>query len=269
MKGKRGTVFALIVILVAGLGLYAAWRNQELPDSPIPPDSSSMSAKATRTQTPKNEAVTGKGRYEYSYAGLSPAVAAVNQKEWYLLLVNKGIALPSSYKPGLAVCLPGIYPENREMDARVAPKYRDMYYAALKEGAELIPFSGYRQISTQKRNFDDAIADYRAQGKSDEEAVQLASQSIMPPGCSEHEAGLAMDITRKGVWETRLDFEDSKEFAWLQAHAAEYGFILRYPRGKEAVTGVGYEPWHWRYVGVEAAKAMKANGKCLEEYLGR
>jgi D-alanyl-D-alanine carboxypeptidase len=105
-------------------------------------------------------------------------------------------------------------------------------------------------------------------GYSRAEAVNFAAQSIQPPGCSEHNSGLAIDITRPGVWDTREDFDTTKEFAWLQAHAHEYGFILRYPKDKQNITQVMYEPWHWRYVGVGPATAMKASGQCLEEYLG-
>ena len=85
----------------------------------------------------------------------------------------------------------------------------------------------------------------------------------MPPGSSEHNLGYAMDIVCVEEY-----FEDSKQFKWLQKNAADYGFILRYPKDKQNITKVTYEPWHWRYVGVEAAKAMKSSNLCLEEYMG-
>jgi D-alanyl-D-alanine carboxypeptidase len=210
----------------------------------------------------------GSGKYAFDYEGIHPAVAAFAPDEWYLLLVNRDFSLPADYKPATAVCV-DVYQEKRELDARVAPHYREMYYAALRDGAELIPYSGYRRISTQKTNFENKISYWRGKGYSQAEAVHLAAQSILPPGCSEHEAGLSMDITRPGVWDVREDFEDSKEFAWLQKHAASYGFTLRYPKNKTEVTQIRYEPWHWRYVGVEAAQAMKKSGQCLEEYLKR
>ncbi len=269
MKVKKGTVFALVVIFLAGLGLWAAYQNREWPDAVTPPSSSvaSPTTRARRTQTKTKPSSPSGGRYAFDYPGISPAVAAVSQQKWNLLLINKSFALPADFKPALAVCLPTVYPEDLQLDARAAPKYKEMYYAALADGAELIPYSGYRKISTQQSNFDSKIAEYRSQGKSEAEAVFLASQRIAPPGCSEHEAGLAMDITRKGVWGTRTDFEKTKEFAWLTNHAAEYGFILRYPKDKTDITGVDYEPWHWRYVGKEAALAIKASGQCLEEFL--
>ena len=77
-----------------------------------------------------------------------------------------------------------------------------------------------------------------------------------------------MDITRPGVWDTSKDFDTTKEFAWLQANAHKYGFILRYPVDKQGITDVEYEPWHWRFVGIGPATAMKESGQCFEEYLG-
>ena len=91
----------------------------------------------------------------------------------------------------------------------------------------------------------------------------MAATIILPPGTSEHNAGLAMDICS-----LEQSFDKTAEFRWLNEHAADYGFILRYTEEKQDVTKKIYEPWHWRYVGVENAKAIKASGKCLEEYLG-
>ena len=104
---------------------------------------------------------------------------------------------------------------------------------------------------------------YMGQGMTQAEATVEASKVILPPGTSEHNAGLAMDII------CVLDsFENTQHYAWLCENAQDYGFILRYPKDKQDITKIVYEPWHWRYVGVEAAKAMKQSGQCLEEYLG-
>ncbi|MCL2105932.1 MAG: M15 family metallopeptidase [Oscillospiraceae bacterium] len=303
MKSRtKGTAAALLVIVISGGVFYAASSKGKLPRSAppvtsavtLPPElwdaaktktektaaapaaskteaaksENTKTAAATAGTTAKPESTTAKsGGYSYSYANIQPAIAAMNEAQWNLLLVNRDFALPQSYAPETAVCLPGVYPENREMEKRAAAAYRKMYYAALKDGAELVPYSGYRRTSTQKSNFENRIASYRAQGYSEAESVNLAAQSILPPGCSEHEAGLAMDIVKPGSWELSEAFENSKEFQWLKKNAADYGFILRYPRGKESVTKISYEPWHWRYVGEEAAKVIMASGMTLEEYL--
>ncbi|MDR3313865.1 MAG: M15 family metallopeptidase [Oscillospiraceae bacterium] len=226
--------------------------------------SKSTTAKVTSTKADG----AGQGKYAFDYEGIHPAVAVFSEDKWYLMLVSREYALPADYSPKTAVCLPGVYSQEREMDARVAPEYRKMYNAAKKEGAELVPYSGYRRIVKQKENFDNKIASYRSQGYSNAEAVNLAAKVILPPGCSEHEAGLAMDIATPQLWDTSVSFEKSKEFAWLMEHGAEYGFILRYPKDKQSITNITYEPWHWRYVGVEAATEIMENGLCLEEYLG-
>ena len=230
--------------------------------------SQSTAAQGTATAT----AATTKPDSTYAYAkeyGLYPAEAKIPGNK-YLVCVNRGRALPAKYKVSLAVCVENIYPENRMMERQAAQQYRKMYDAALKEDAtlELIPFSAYRSTAQQKAAFDREVKSLEDAGLGRQEAIERALQSIQLPGCSEHETGLAIDITRKGVWKTDEGFGGTKEFRWLEAHAQDYGFILRYPKGKQAVTGVGYEPWHWRYVGVEEAKKIKASGKCLEEYLG-
>ena len=131
-------------------------------------------------------------------------------------------------------------------------------------GGKLIEGNDYcAGCSRQKNNFERKINTYIDAGYSKVEATQKAATIILPPGTSEHNAGLAMDICS-----LEQNFEETKEFEWLCENAADYGFILRYPEDKQDITKIIYEPWHWRYVGVEAAQEMKASGECLEEYLG-
>ena len=196
--------------------------------------------------------------YAYAYAGIMPKQANMDV-EWNLLLVNRNYILPQDYSPDLseAVKGSGVY-----LDSRVSPHYQEMYDAAKKDGVKLTPLSGHRRISTQKTNFENKIRYFIELGYDRAEATRQAARIILPPGTSEHNAGLAMDIISLDV-----DFEETKAFAWLQAHAQDYGFILRYPKDKESITEITYEPWHWRYVGVPAAKAIKQSGQTLEEYL--
>ena len=201
--------------------------------------------------------------YAYSYAGFNPTEITIDDAEWNLTLVNRNYILKEGYVPKLAEAVEGsgVY-----LDYRVAPYYQKMYDAAKKDGVTLTPNSGYRSYETQKNNFNNKINLYVSQGYDKVTATQNAARIILPPGTSEHNAGFAMDIG----WVTE-DFEYSSAYAWLDAHAHDYGFILRYPKAedKQAITEIIYEPWHWRYVGVEAAKAMKESGQVLEEYLGR
>lgn len=200
--------------------------------------------------------------YEYAYAGFEPAYANVDIDDWKLLLVNRDFILPDDYEAELAPCITDD-PDSLKLDYRVAPHYNEMYLAALEDGIELTPVSGYRSVERQKNNFERKINTYIDDGYSKTEATQIAATIILPPGTSEHNAGLAMDIC--SLYES---FENTEEFEWLSENAADYGFILRYPEEKQDITKIIYEPWHWRYVGVDAAKEMKSSGQCLEEYLG-
>lgn len=181
------------------------------------------------------------------------------QEQWNLVVVNSGREMPQGYVPQLKEILGcGKY-----LDYRVAPYYEQMYYAAKEDGIILTPYSAYRSYERQDTNYKNLTDTYMSQyNLSREEAAKKAATVILPPGTSEHNLGLAMDVCN--VYDS---FADSKEYAWLQEHAHEYGFILRYTAEKQPITGIVPEPWHWRYVGVEYAEKIKNSGLCLEEYL--
>jgi len=258
---KTGSLIFLIGIILLATSCRAATELESETTTSI----TTTHASALITTAPTT-AISKSSTYDFDYPGIAPVVAAV-PADPYLVYVSRDYTLPPNYTPTLQVCV-SIYPEKIEMESTAATQYKAMYNAALADGAEIVPYSGYRSITWQKNNFDNKIASYTNEGYSRAEAVNLAVQSILPPGCSEHNSGLAMDITRPGVWGTREDFDTTKEFLWLQANAHEYGFILRYPKDKQEITNVMYEPWHWRYVGIEPAMSMKTSGQCLEEYLG-
>ncbi|NMP37365.1 MAG: hypothetical protein GX051_04475 [Clostridiales bacterium] len=224
----------------------------------------------TETQKPDNQTTqpsesqqsTSKPSTQSPGGPVVPTVITVSDSNWQMTLLNINYKLPEDYVVQRAVAVEGV--NSVELDYRVAPYYKAMYDAAKAEGIYLTPYSGYRRYTTQERNYNNLVNKYVNQGKSRSDAQVLAAQAIMPPGCSEHNMGVAMDICG-----TDTSFENTKAFAWLNEHAADYGFILRYAKDKRDITGVMYEPWHWRYVGEENAKAIKASGKCLEEYLGQ
>lgn len=156
-----------------------------------------------------------------------------------IMIVNKTFSLPSDYSPGL--------------DAEASEAFNNMAAQAWSEGVTLWICSGYRSYDEQVTLFED----YASQRGLDEADAVSAR-----PGHSEHQTGLCMDINT-----TDFSFAGTTEAIWLEENCADYGFIIRFPEGKESITGYEYEPWHIRYVGVEAAQAMKAQGLCLEEYL--
>lgn len=179
--------------------------------------------------------------------------------EWNLIVVSLTREIPEGYKPEVVE----VVNSGHDLDKRVAPYYEKMYYAAKKEGIILTPFSGNRSYERQRINYNNLTETYMARYGLDRKAAQKkAATVILPPGTSEHNIGLAMDICN-----TYDSFASSKEYAWLTKNAYKYGFILRYPKGKEDVTGIVYEPWHWRFVGTEYAKKIRDSGLCLEEYL--
>ena len=122
--------------------------------------------------------------------------------------------------------------------------------------------SAYRSPEYQNNLYTNKVQEYLNMGKTQEEAERLTSRLINKSETSEHNLGLAVDFNY-----VNLEFEKTKEFKWLQENAENYGFILRYKEEKEEITGVSYEPWHWRYVGVEHAKKMNELDMCLEEYV--
>lgn len=222
---------------------------------------SSVTVGGTVSATQDTTASTTKAAVTAAAPGTidEPVVITIDENNWQLTLVNSGYLIPSDYSPDLVyVCGSG-----EQLDSKVAEHYERMYDAAAAEGVYLTPCSGYRSYETQERNYNNKVAFYEAQGYSTEEAEVKAATIIMPPGSSEHNLGYAMDIVCVDEW-----FEDTDEFKWLQENAADYGFIMRYPKEKQDITKVIYEPWHWRYVGVDVAREMKASGQVLEEYLG-
>lgn len=191
-------------------------------------------------------------------------VEPLPQTEEKLLLVNSSNPLPADFSIELAY-VQDIY----RVDASIAEISKQMIADAAAEGVSLLVCSAYRPVESQTRLFNNKVNEYLAMGKSKEEAEKLTAAIIAVPGTSEHHTGLAMDIVTPSYQGLDSGFENTAAFRWLSANAASYGFILRFPADKQEITGIIYEPWHYRYVGVEKAAAIKESGQCLEEYLGK
>ncbi len=182
---------------------------------------------------------------------------------WKLICLNRNRYVGSSVENSISLSY--VAGSGERMDSRAAAAYEKMYDAAAADGIYLTPCSGYRSYSTQKRLYYEFYNEYINQGYSSEEAHNLTSRRRNPPGSSEHNIGICMDIICAS---SSANFQNTRAYAWLQDNAHNFGFILRYPEDKVGITGVKFEPWHWRYVGVENATKIKNSGKCLEEYLG-
>ena len=156
-------------------------------------------------------------------------------------------------------------PDRTPVDFRIAQALLDFGVAAEEEGLNVYLASGYRSYESQVDNFNRVCAN---NGVSD--GKNAAGYYItMPAGCSEHQSGLCCDITDRWYGTKTADaLRNNPLSVWLAEHCQEYGFILRFPEGKESITGVMYEPWHFRYVGVDAATYIMENGLTLEEFVG-
>jgi D-alanyl-D-alanine carboxypeptidase len=190
---------------------------------------------------------------------------------WAFFLINAENLLPADYEPELA---PIAFSDHRDfyLDKRAAPFAIEMLSAAEADGINLVVSGAYRTRQHQLENFNNYVERMiREHGMSEEEAIVLTSTQIALPGASEHNAGLAVDILSYDWFEYNTDvteeFERTPEFRWLAANSWKFGFILRYPKGKEDITGIIYEPWHFRYVGVDIAEQIFNSGLTLEEYI--
>ena len=187
---------------------------------------------------------------------------AKEKEEYYLLLANAENPLPQDWSIQTEEVQNGY-----EMDKRAAPAMREMIQAAKEDGVELMLCSAYRSVEKQQQLFDRSQQAYMAQGMSEEEAYAKTATETAIPGTSEHQTGLAADIVTPTYQMRDAGLADTPAGQWLSEHAAEYGFVLRYPQDKQEVTGIIYESWHYRFVGKTHAKLMKESGLCLEEYL--
>lgn len=263
----KGILALLLLFILAGLAVGFAVTEKRKPAEPttnaVPEvETEPQTEPPTEAQTAAPEPTTAKAppvSLPQSADG-NPVTVSPDGDNWELTLINLQYRLPEDYKPTLQAAVEG---SSVQLDARVAPFYAEMYAAAKADGCTLTPYSGYRTYARQQENFDRKVAYYVSQGLSEAEATAQTQTRILPAGASEHNMGFAMDIVSASA-----DFISTKEFSWLSAHAHEYGFILRYPENKTEITGVMYEPWHWRFVGKEAAAEMQKSGQCLEEYLG-
>lgn len=197
-------------------------------------------------------------------AGNSGETGPVIRQEdmWALILTNARYPIPEDYTVELKV-LPGT---EQSVDARIYDTTLQMLSDMKAEGLRPIVCSAYRTLDRQEILFNRKVKSYVKKGYSMEAAAREAQHVLSIPGSGEHCLGLAIDVCSQSYQRLEEGFEDTKEGKWLREHCAEYGFILRYDKGKEESTGINYEPWHFRYVGVDVAKYIMEKGITLEEF---
>ena len=193
---------------------------------------------------------------------------AASSADWNLVLVNRENQLAEEIVMELYLTESGY-----QIDSRIQEPYLQLMEAGKAAGMDFTMVSGYRSIEQQQTNYDVNYQNYLASGLSEEEARTKTEEYIALPNASEHITGLAVDITstalanQEGNSGLFPDLENYPEGLWLKENAPKFGFILRYPKAKEAITGINFEPWHFRYVGIENAMYMTEKNLTLEEYI--
>lgn len=254
MKKKDILLLVIIAALVAALIFVCVRRfggNQKIAadsqgtyESPPPSPSPSPNPSPSPTQE------TEPSQEPEPYADKPD----IDISEWQYLLVNAENSI-EGYTPELAEVEYG-----QMVDVRIADALKTFIKAARDEGLTVYISSSYRSYAEQEYLYNRKVEQY---GGDEETAATIVAR----PGTSEHQSGLCSDITDKYYATKDSSLEETQLYKWMSEHCAEYGFIVRFPKGKEDITGTIYEPWHFRYVGVEAAAYMQQNNLCFEEFV--
>ncbi len=299
-KGGRKLEFAIyiagvLLVCLVVLGIIKGVRGlfgengedvSSLPaESSVSQTQSSVSSEAEESQTPSHnetssqntsseESSTASEVLSSSVSSVSSSAAKPTPKEdyitytksgvaeldeWYLFLVNPTHTIGSDWVANMTYI-----DSEYQLDSRIIEPYKAMVAAARADGVTLYPISCYRPYSTQQRLYNNRVDRAKRENPSftQKEAEVYAATHVARPGTSEHQTGLAIDFNS-----VETDFGSTKAGKWLKEHANEYGFILRYEKDKQSKTGVTWEPWHYRFVGVKHAKRMTELGMCMEEYV--
>ena len=197
-------------------------------------------------------------------ASSAAPVETIPRDEWYMVLANRSSVLPGDFTVAETATV-----GEAVVDARIAEALRQMVNDAAAAGVKLKPTNGYRSIARQQELWDARVKTLMESGLSQADAETKAIDYTSAPGTSDHNTGLGLDIVSEDHPAKDAGFAETAAAQWLAEHAADYGFILRYPSDKTEATGMDYEPWHYRYVGSEQAHKIKESGLCLEEYLAQ
>ena len=284
--GIKTVAAALISLLAAGM-LTSCLPYLEINDITLPPETSSpepeittaeettaspevtteeettSAPETTAEETTLPETTVEETTEEVTTEPETTPEPEVTETPWYLVLVNPWHPLPEDYQFELAT-VTGKY----KIDSRCADALGQFLADCKAAGHTPYICSAYRTWDDQVYLFDKKVKSFTSKGYSEEEAKILAAKETAVPGTSEHQLGLAVDIlcqSRPWLDEGQANTATQK---WLMANCHKYGFILRYPKGTTPITGIIYEPWHYRYVGVEIATEIMTKGITLEEYLG-
>ena len=255
-KRLRLLLIVLLMAAAALLGVYLLNNKTPAPEqggssaaqTDLPQTAPPGTAAPARTEAPSTE----------PHTSAPETTEAPPDESWKLLLVNADHPLPEGYSVELKALRNGHY-----VDERIYPELQQMFDDARAVGIYPLINESFRTGERQQQIMDKYIASYEASGLSHDAAVRKAREIVALPGTSEHQLGLALDIIAE------FDADSTATWNWLRDNCWRYGFILRYPADKVEITGISYEPWHFRYVGVPAAQEITEQGLALEEYVER
>lgn len=265
------------VILAFNISFSIAKNNEykklkaQQEEKNVPVISDETTTKTEETQAPtegedptEETEAPEESTYDISDNSTLPEPSVINMPtddSWSVVLINKFYKMNEEYEPFLSLIneADGIY-----LDERVTEAYQKMAEAAAADGITLTVAAGYVSPDRQNRMFEKEVSNLITSGLTEEAAKAKAAFTVLPVGCSEANYGLSVDIG----W-LSADFAQSPAYAWLRAHAAAYGFIERYTVDGEEITHFNAIPWHWRYVGTDAANYIRSHEITLEEYVGK
>ena len=265
-KDPLGIVLLLLLLAIAVLLViyFVRSRNPKTPEtgeSPAISDQTSTEPRSADTEAPI-QTLPSAETLSTAPVTTEPATTEPepepDEDAWKLLLVNADHPLPGDFTVELKQLR-----NSQAVDERIYPELQQMFDDARKAGIYPLINESFRTAERQQQILDKYTAKYENQGFSHDAALEKALTQVALPGTSEHQLGLALDIIAE------YDSDSTATWNWLRDNCWRYGFILRYPADKEDVTGITYEPWHFRYVGVPTAQEITESGLCLEEYLAQ
>ena len=258
----------VVCVAVGGVSFLLSRRKAPVPTADAAGSAANSAASSLPSAAPSSKAESSAESVESrdNLLGLTAAEAQTMLADPLMILVNHTNQMPENYTFETAEC-GSKTAVNKTLQTVACNAFLELQKAAAAENVTVWMQSGYRSVSYQTNLYEKKTNYYKQQGYDDAKAKEMAAAIVNPPGYSEHNCGLAADLNSPE--HTGLDegFENTAAFRWLCQHAGEYGFILRYPKGAEEKTEITYEPWHWRYVGVENAAKINASGLCFEDYI--
>ena len=269
-RRRRSRAIRRVAGLTAAVCLFVGGAAFLLNRHAPVPSASAASAPAEDAENSLRPAASGTVEEETNgnALGLTADEAAAMLADPLMVLVNHTNKMPDDYTFETKEC-GSKTAVNKTLQTVACDAFLEMQKAAAAENVTIWMQSGYRSVKYQTGLYERKTKYYTDKGYDLATAKEKAAAVVNPPGYSEHNCGLAADLNSPE--HTGLDegFENTTAFRWLCEHAADYGFILRYPQGAEAQTEITYEPWHWRYVGVENARKISASGLCFEDYIAQ